>query len=398
MNILFVNNSEINPLSSGIQRITSILAQAFSRQGIICYGANFEPHTPSSHTLFPDTLKLDFSRQASQRLAVFIRKYDITRVIVQECMPLKKLEVVHHATAQIPGCRLLYCYHSAPEKEFVPPYLPAEWFRLWHNPGKIQSLKKIAVALLPKFLYLRLVQLKVRHNYSFIYRKADTIVLLSERYIAPFKKWTKIQNTDTSKFAGIGNCLSFTEDFSLSSLKHKKKEVVIVSRLSDRAKRISTALKIWQLVEQSATVPDWRLKILGNGPDEKYYHHLARQLGLKQVDFEGKQNPIPYYRQASICMLTSSYEGFGMVLTEAQQMGVVPIAFGTFKTIYDIIKNERNGIIVTPGNLQQFADRLINLMTDKEKRYFLASHALEDCRRYTEDNIVKQWLKLLNFL
>ena len=92
VNILFVNNSEINPLSSGIQRITSILTQAFTRQGITCYGANFETHTPSDHTLFPDTLKLDFSRQASQRLVGFIRKYGITRVIVQECMPLKNWE------------------------------------------------------------------------------------------------------------------------------------------------------------------------------------------------------------------------------------------------------------------------------------------------------------------
>ena len=183
MNILFVNNSEINPLSSGIQRITSILTQAFTRQGITCYGANFETHTPSDHTLFPDTLKLDFSRQASQRLVGFIRKYSITRVIVQECMPLKKLGVVHRATAQIPGCRLLYCYHSAPEKEFVPPALSAEWFRLWHSPGKIQALKKVCIALLPGFLYSRLVRLKVRRDYSFIYRKADTVVLLSERHI-----------------------------------------------------------------------------------------------------------------------------------------------------------------------------------------------------------------------
>ena len=396
MNILFVNNSEINPLSSGIQRITSILTQAFTRQGITCYGANFETHTPSDHTLFPDTLKLDFSRQASQRLVGFIRKYGITRVIVQECMPLKKLGVVHRATAQIPGCRLLYCYHSAPEKEFVPPALSAEWFRLWHSPGKIQALKKVCIALLPGFLYSRLVRLKVRRDYSFIYRKADTVVLLSERYIAPFQKWINLRYPDTSKFAGIGNCLSFSENLPLADLEHKKKEVVIVSRLSDRAKRISNALKIWQLVEQSAAVPDWRLKILGNGPDEKYYHHLARRLGLKQVDFEGKQNPVPYYRQASVCMLTSAYEGFPMILTEAQQTGAVPIAFGTFATLYDIIEDEWNGIIVPPNDLQQFADRLIGLMTDKEKRDLLAFRALEDCRRFTVDNIVKQWLNILH--
>ena len=149
-------------------------------------------------------------------------------------------------------------------------------------------------------------------------------------------------------------------------------------------------------MEQSAAVPDWRLKILGNGPDEKYYHPLARRLGLKQVNFEGKQNPVPYYRQASVCMLTSAYEGFAMILTEAQQTGAVPIAFGTFATLYDIIEDERNGIIVPPNDLQQFADRLIGLMTDKEKRDLLASRALEDCRRFTVDNIVKQWLNILH--
>lgn len=396
MNILFVNNSEVNPLNSGIQRITSVLAQAFTARGITCYGANFEKHTPSNHTLFTDTLKLDFSRQSSQRLAGFIRKHGITRVIVQECMPLKKLGVIHHATAQIPGCRLLYCYHSAPEKEFIPPSLAAEWFRLWHSSGKIQTLKKVSIALLPGFLYSQLVRFKVRRDYSLIYRKADTVVLLSERYITPFQKWVNLRNPDTSKFACIGNCLSFRDNLPLAELEHKKKEVVMVARLSDRAKQISKTLKIWQLAEQSTAVPDWRLKIIGNGPDEKYYHHLARRLGLKQVDFEGKQNPIPYYRQAAICMLTSAYEGFGMVLTEAQQMGAVPIAFDTFGSLYDIIEDKRNGIIVPPDNLQHFADRLIDLMTDKEKREQLASHALEDCRKFAIENIIEQWINLLS--
>ena len=73
-----------------------------------------------------------------------------------------------------------------------------------------------------------------------------------------------------------------------------------------------------------------------------------------------------------------------------------PIAFGTFATLYDIIEDEWNGIIVPPNDLQQFADRLIGLMTDKEKRDLLASRALEDCRRFTVDNIVKQWLNILH--
>ena len=395
MNILFVNNSEINPLSSGIQRITSVLAQAFRARGVTCYGANFELHTPANHSLFIDVLKLDYSSQASQKLVGFIQKYNITHAIVQECMPLKKLEIIHEAIVQIPTCRLLYCNHSAPEKEFIPPYLPAEWFRLWHNSEKIHSLSKVLIALLPGFLYKWLVRLKIKHDYTYIYRKADVVVLLSERYIDTFKKWVKVSNINPLKFAGIGNSLSFAENISLTDLENKEKEVVIVARLSDRAKRISTALKIWQLVEKSGKVPDWRLKILGYGPDEKYYHHLAGQLKLKQVDFEGKQNPVAYYRNASICMLTSAYEGFGMVLTEAQQMGVVPIAFDNFDAIHDIIQHGRNGILIPPCHLREFADNLTELMTDNAKRNAFASYALEYCQRFALNNIVNQWLRIL---
>lgn len=51
MNILFVNNSEINPLNSGIQRITAILAQGFTAKGLNCYGAYFEKSNSSEEHL-----------------------------------------------------------------------------------------------------------------------------------------------------------------------------------------------------------------------------------------------------------------------------------------------------------------------------------------------------------
>jgi glycosyltransferase involved in cell wall biosynthesis len=44
--------------------------------------------------------------------------------------------------------------------------------------------------------------------------------------------------------------------------------------------------------------------------------------------------------------MTSAYEGWGLTLTEAQQMGVVPIAFDSFGAVYDIIENEYNGLII----------------------------------------------------
>ncbi len=106
MNILFVNNSEINPLNSGIQRITAILAQGFTAKGLNCYGAYFEKSNSSEEHLFIEKIKLDFTPESSRQLNHFIRKNQIQRVIVQECWPLKKLNIVHQALISVPECRL----------------------------------------------------------------------------------------------------------------------------------------------------------------------------------------------------------------------------------------------------------------------------------------------------
>ena len=63
MNILFVNNSEINPLNSGIQRITAILAQGFTAKGLNCYGAYFEKSNSSEEHLFIEKIKLMTRRE-----------------------------------------------------------------------------------------------------------------------------------------------------------------------------------------------------------------------------------------------------------------------------------------------------------------------------------------------
>lgn len=395
MNILFVNNSEINPLNSGIQRITYVLAQAFTARGHNCYGANFEKHTPSSKELFINTLKLDYSNKSSLKLATFIQKYNIRRVIVQECMPLIKLKVVSQATSSIAFCKLYYCYHNAPGKEFVRPSLSAELYRLLHQSGEKKSLFKTAVALLPSIFYRTVIRYRVRKDYSYIYKCSDKIVLLSPSYIPIFQHLSGISNIDLSRFIGIGNSLPFKENLHIEDIAQKHKEILLVGRLSERQKRLSTAFQIWQRIELSQLFPDWRLKVIGSGPDEMYYHHLAKKLKLKQVDFEGKQDPSPYYKKAAICLQTSAYEGFSMVIAEAQQMGVIPMVFDTYTAVHDIITHGRNGIIIPAGNNAAFVKQLSALMKDSETREKLAYNALTDCSKFSIENIIHQWLSCL---
>lgn len=70
-------------------------------------------------------------------------------------------------------------------------------------------------------------------------------------------------------------------------------------------------------------------------------------------------------------LLTSEFEGFPLVLSEASSYGTIPVAYGSFPAVYDIIDNEKNGLIVL-GNkgfdAAVMAEAVSMLMKDEQKR------------------------------
>ena len=64
--------------------------------------------------------------------------------------------------------------------------------------------------------------------------------------------------------------------------------------------------------------------------------------------------PIQHYKEASIFLLTSDLEGFGLVVIESMSYGVVPVVYGSYEAIYDIIDNGKSGLITPiPYNSQK---------------------------------------------
>jgi len=186
--------------------------------------------------------------------------------------------------------------------------------------------------------------------------------------------------------------LSFSED--TRPAEQKTKTVLLVSRMEERQKRIKLALDIWNQTPHNG----WQLKIVGAGEDLEYYKRLARKWDVKDVAFEGRQNPLPYYQEASIFMMTSAFEGWGLTLTEAQQNGCVPIAFNTYASLPDIITDGRNGYIVPEGDVHQYIARLTQLMEDETLRKEMGQNAAADCQRYTPQKVAAKWNKLFTEL
>ena len=228
------------------------------------------------------------------------------------------------------------------------------------------------------------IRRQTKGYYKSAYHNADKVALLSPSYIDRYQKYADLDGN--AKFIYIPNCLSFGQGGNANTLKQKKPICLVVARMEEAQKRISLILNIWSQIETP-----WKLVIVGTGSSLPMYKEMAERLKLKNVSFEGLQDPIPYYQQASIFLMTSAFEGFPMTILEAQQFGCVPIAYNSFSALSDVITDNESGFITEDRNEKAFIQRLSILMNDDTLRNEMGQKALNDCMRFKVDAIADLW-------
>ena len=120
---------------------------------------------------------------------------------------------------------------------------------------------------------------------------------------------------------------------------------------------------------------------------------------IERVHFKGFQvdPPIQYYKEASIFILTSDLEGFGLVIIESMSYGVVPVVYGSYEAVYDIVANNISGFITNkPYSENKMIACISSLIEDSGKRYGMAIRAMSDAKKFSKDSIIKQWYSLFS--
>ncbi|MCX6826584.1 MAG: glycosyltransferase family 4 protein [candidate division Zixibacteria bacterium] len=140
--------------------------------------------------------------------------------------------------------------------------------------------------------------------------------------------------------------------------------IVAISRLTSQ-KRLPVLLRAIKMA--SADLPEIRLEIYGAGPERAKLVGLITELGL-----EGRArlfDPLPQeelrkiYNRASIVVLNSAEEGFGLALTEAMLCRTAVI--GTISGgITDIIDDNKTGLLVPLDDDKKLAEAIIKLIKD----------------------------------
>lgn len=390
MNILFCNSSNVSEIKGGTERITARISKGLTKHGHHCflaYKSEIDPSLPL--TKFEDSINV---RQHS--LEKFILKHRIDVVIIQKMTRDVKLfcEIRKRNNLHF---KIISVLHFAPKFEEGIISFSTAWKYLKNETVSFKDLIKNIFRIIFFPIYKIYYPKRNKDLYQTVYNYSENVVLLSEMFITEYSNYANIK--DKSKFVVIPNALSYNEFLSEDKLNQKKNQVLVVSRLNETQKRVSLAIKAWAEVNHNDNFNHnfWTLKIVGAGPDEQYYKNLVKELGLKNVEFCGRQQPKPYYEKSSVFLMTSPNEGWGLTLTEAQQFGCVPIAFDSFSSLKDIITDEVNGFIIPNNDLETYTRKVIELMTNQTLRQIMAKNAIELSKRYELDKVIQKWESLL---
>lgn len=174
-----------------------------------------------------------------------------------------------------------------------------------------------------------------------------------------------------------------------------KPTLLFVSRLKVRQKGIDLLLSIAEILFHQKGYNGWKLKIIGGGEEQEVRELISRYDLEEQIELLGEKEDVEtYYKEASIFLSTSRWEGFGMVVTEAMECGLPVVSFKTDGPSEIIIDGE-NGFLIDNYDLKQYADAVEKLMCDRDLRLKMSENAVERAKEFSPEEIVEQWKSLI---
>lgn len=387
MNILFTSSTPFHPLRGGVGRVTDTLCKELQKRGYQVFYLNADwvaeerkkYKYPAPVTILPIKNIDDAQCVISYRKYLTENKIDV--VINQDALYVD----FYNNVGDLP-IKVISVIHNNPLMNYN--HLLNDLLTLRNN-SLLERMKRIVRCL----LYLRVKkQLKeyIDKRFGNIILSSDKILMLSPYYVQSLKNFgISVEN----KFDYVYNPNSFPLQTSLFK---KKKEIIYVGRLDNRSKKVGRLIKVWSKVGKK--YPDWNLTIVGDGPDRNQLEVLKKKYQVGNLTFEGFQSPIEYYKRASIICMTSSFEGFPMVLIEAMQFGCVPIAFDSFEAIHDVVIPEKTGELVKPFKIKDYINKLSNLIDDDTKRTTMSDAASMYVARFDVKTIADRWEYILETL
>lgn len=388
MNILFIFQDEIIPYMGGVQRVTYMLAEELISRGnkVSFLSTKIKSNNKNCCFFIAKQYYIDFSNPTDviRKDYYNILKEENINIIINQCSLDDTLYLLSITPENI---KKISCIHIQP---FYNQDFPVELLKYMH----INNLKEFLYVTFNRLFPFYYKKQSYNIEYDIINRTlvvSNYLCLLSKHFIPRILKF--MPHVNKYKLVAVNNPVKIDKN---SVQGYKKENLIIwVGRQSNFPKNIPAFIDIWNVISKNNK--DWKAIIVGDGIDMKYNKDYAHKNNVKRLEFVGNQSDVvQYYKRAKFIGITSIYEGWGMVLTEAMSFGCVPFAYDTYESLHDIIEDGADGIIIEPFDKYKAANRLQYLIDNENKYRLMQNSAKEKVRSFSIDKIIDQWEKIFN--
>lgn len=370
------NPSDFNPNMGGVQRIVRLLESGLSSNEVkVSLISGSAPNVPSDDVIYLTNEKL-ISEENIQLFKEVITAYKIDCIINEDALDFEVLALLKHRPKDV---KLISVHNNCVK------CLEEQYENIFRANRGVVLTK--AVDLIKGWSLIRfLFRTKMKRQWIELIKSSDAIVV----YFDEFKKEIEeLICSESEKVFTIANPSSF------EIIKREKlyKKIIYVGRIEKNQKRIDKLLSLWKSLHED--LPDWDFDLIGDGSYMNQVKKYIDENNLTRVTIHGWQDPLKFWDQADIFTLTSDFEGYGMVITEAQARGVIPVSFKCYSAIEEVIGDGASGILIDDFDLDKMRSEIVELAKNNGLIKKFKSELDSNLDKFKIDTIAKQWLNLI---
>lgn len=157
-------------------------------------------------------------------------------------------------------------------------------------------------------------------------------------------------------------------------------------------------LLIESFVEFAKQDKDWKLTLVGDGQMRPQLEQTIAEHKLEdRIHITGYTNEVrKHLQEASVYLLSSRWEGFPMVLTEAFEMGLPVVAYD-ITAVEPLVKDGEQGMLAKAFDTSEFAEKMLAMTKlSADELATMAEKAKKRASELAIEQIILQWEQLIN--
>ena len=217
-------------------------------------------------------------------------------------------------------------------------------------------------------------------------KNLDYFVVVSNKMVSDYKSYLSIP------IIYIPNSI---ESLPLKVSNLNSDNIISVGRL-EKVKGYDDLIDVFKIVVSKNN--NIKLNIVGTGSQQSILENKIKELKLqnniKLLGFKDSNELSKLYSESSLYVMSSLTESFGLVLIEAMSHKLPCIAFDSANGAKELIENAKNGFLVSNRDKEEMANKILELISSKDKIKFFGENALITSKKYLSSNTKDKWVDI----